>query len=114
MTIPFLASFKKLAKRFSLRDTIFFWYRHYKVLLFLGFLIVLSIGGWDWYQSLYQYHFSDDEKKQYIESYFKETSLNEAKFRGTVDALQARARTHEEWLSLKRNIFVGKGIQPKQ
>lgn len=114
MTIPFLPTVQKLIKYVSFRDMIFFWYRHYKMLLFFGFLVILLIGGWDWYRSLYRYRFSDDEKRQYIDSYFKETSLDEAKFRETVDALTTRARVHEEWLPLTRNIFEGEGIKPKQ
>lgn len=114
MTIPLASFFKKIAKHFSSRGVIFFWYRHYKALVFLGFLVVLSIGIWNWYQSLYQYHFSDDEKKQYIDSYFKETAFQEVKFQEVVDALTARARMHERVLPLTRNIFKGEGIQPKQ
>lgn len=101
-------------KRFSLRGAIYFWYRHYKVFLFFGFLIALFIGGWNWYQSLYQYQFSSDEKKQYIDSYFKETTFDEKKFRETADDLATRARVHEEWLPLSRNIFEGKGVMPKK
>lgn len=114
MTIPFLASLKKITKSFSLRETIYFWYRYYKTFFLFGFLIVLAFGGWDWYQSLYRYHFSDEEKKQYIDSYFKETALKEEKFQSTVDDLAQRARLHEETLSLTRNIFEGKGIKPKE
>lgn len=114
MTIPFLALFKRLVKHFSFRGVLFFWFRHYKKFFFLGFLIILSVGGWDWYQSLYRYHMSDDEKKQYIDSYFIETAFKETGFRETVENLQARARLHEEELQLKRNIFEGEGLQPKK
>ncbi|MDO8565638.1 MAG: hypothetical protein Q7S04_00440 [Candidatus Moranbacteria bacterium] len=114
MTIPFPPIFKKLLGNSSLRGAIFFWYRRYKVVFFFGFLIVLSIGGWNWYQSLYQYHFSDDEKKQYIDSYFRETTFKETQFRETIGDLKARALLHEKWLPLTRNIFEGKGIQPRK
>ena len=57
---------------------------------------------------------SDDEKKQYIDSYFKETAFKETKFRETVENLQARADLHGEMLQLKRNIFEGKGLKPKK
>ena len=114
MTIPFLSFFKKISERFSARGLLFFWYRHYKALFFIGFVIVLAIGGWKWYDSLYRYRWSDEEKKQYIELSFKETVFKETKFRDVVSDLAARARLHEETLELKRNIFEGKGIVPKQ
>ncbi|MDP3957181.1 MAG: hypothetical protein Q8Q10_01630 [bacterium] len=114
MTIPFLSLFKRLVKRFSFRSAIFFWFRHYKKFFFLGFLVILSVGGWNWYQSLYRYRFSDDEKKRYIDSYFKETIFKETRFRETVENLVVRADLHEEVLQLKRNIFEGKGIKPKE
>lgn len=114
MTIPFSSLFKKIAGHLSSREMIFFWYRRHKTFFFLGFLIILSMGAWDWYQSLYQYHFSAEEKQQYIDSYYKETAFKEAKFRETVNDLTTRAEMHENVTPPTRNIFEGKGIQPKQ
>lgn len=112
--IPFSSFFKKIHGHFSARGMLSFWYRYYKVLFFLGFFTVLLIGGWNWYSSLYQYRLSDEEKKQYVEQYFKETTFQETKFRDVVEALSERARLHEETLKLNRNIFEGKGIQAKE
>lgn len=114
MTIPFFSFFEKLLKRFFSRSTLFFWFRHYKILFFFGLFIISLSGAWTWYQSLYRYHMSDDEKKQYVDSYFKETIFEETKFHEIVDDLAARARRHEETLPLIRNIFKGEGIQPKK
>lgn len=108
MKIPFLFLFKKIAGGFSSKNMLFFWYRHYKAMFFLLFLAVLSIGGWKWYYSLHQYRFSDEEKKQYVEQYFKETTFKETRFREVVDRLTERARLHEETLELKRDIFKGR------
>lgn len=114
MTIPSFSFLKKISEHFSVRGVLSFWYRHYKILFFFGFLVVLLIGGWNWYSSLYQYRLSDEEKKQYVEQYFKETTFKETQFRNVVDALSERARLHEEILQPKRNIFEGKGIVPKE
>ncbi len=108
MKIPFLSLFKAVEKRVSLNRGLFFWYRHHNALFFLCFFIVLSIGSWRWYYSLYQYRFSDEEKKQYIEANFEETVFKESKFRDVVDRLTERTRKHEEPLELKRDIFKGK------
>jgi hypothetical protein len=111
--MPTFSFLKKIIGRFSARGILSFWYRYYKVLFFLGFFIVLLIGGWNWYYSFYLYRLSDEEKKQYVEQYFKETTFKETKFRQVVDALSERARLHAETLKLNRNIFEGKGIVPK-
>lgn len=114
MTTLFSSFFKKIYDRFSSGGVLSFWYRYYKMLFFFGFFIVLLIGGWNWYYSLYRYRLSDDEKKQYVEQYFKETTFKETKFRDVVGALTERARMHEEKLEMQRNIFKGTGIVPKK
>lgn len=108
MTISLPPFFKKISDSFSSGGLLTFWYRHYKALCFFSFFVVLLIGGWNWYYSFYRYRLSDDEKKQYVEQYFKETTFKEAKFRETVEALAERARLHEEALKPKRNIFEDK------
>ncbi|MFZ2299946.1 MAG: hypothetical protein WAW00_02340 [Candidatus Moraniibacteriota bacterium] len=108
MNIPFLHFFKKIRGTFSSKGVMFFWYRHYTAMFFLLFLVVLSLGGWKWYYSLYRYRLSDEEKKRYVEQYFKETTFKEARFRDVVDDLVERRRMHEETLELKRDIFEGK------
>ena len=114
MTIPLPAFFKTISDHFSPGKMLSFWYRYYTVLFSMCFLIVLLIGGWNWYYSFYRYHLSDEEKKQYVEQYFKETTFSEAKFHNVVDALTERAQLHQETLQMKRNIFEGKGIRKKE
>lgn len=114
MKMPSLSFFKKRMERFSFGGMLFFWYRHYKVPFFFGAFVVLAIGSWNWYYGLYRYHLSDEEKRQYVEQYFKETTFQEAAFRDAVDAFALRARMHEETLKVKRDIFVGKGIREKK
>ncbi|HLC95505.1 MAG TPA: hypothetical protein VJH89_03370 [Patescibacteria group bacterium] len=114
MNIPKLLFFKKIKTYFSIKRTLSFWYRFYKVLFFICFLIVLGIGGWNWYYSLYRYHLSDEEKRIYTEQNFKETTFKEAEFRNLVNALVEQARVHTQTITLERNIFEGKGIKIKK
>ncbi len=114
MTLPFLSFFKKIGDLFSAKKMLSFWYRHYKVLFYFLFFVVFLIGGWHWYDSFYRYRLSDEEKKQYIEQYFKETAFKEVKFHAVVDAFAERSRLHRETLTVERNIFEGKGIVPKK
>lgn len=108
MKIPFSSSLVKIKEQSSSWNMVSFWYRHYKMFFFLGFLIVLSLGGWDYYYSVFKFRFTDDEKKQYVDSYFKETIFNEEKFRNVIDGLTYRAEKYEESLLLDKNIFETK------
>ncbi len=113
MIMPFHTFFQKTSERFSLRRILFFWYRHHKALFFCFFCGVVLIGVWDWYYSFYQYRFSDEEKKQYIEQHFKETAFKETEFRQAVDMLARRTRLSET-PEVKHDIFQGTGIQSKE
>jgi hypothetical protein len=112
MKIPFLSFFSTVKDFFTSGNILVFWYRYYKILVFTGFLLVLFFGGWSYYYSVYWYRFSDEEKKQYVDSYFKETNFKEARFHEVVDSLTARAAIHERKSELKRNIFIGKEAKP--
>ena len=105
MKIPFLSFFTRVKEHFSFGNTLVLWYRYYKMLVFIGFFIVLLFGGLNYYYSVYQYRFSDEEKKQYVDSFCKETTFKEARFNEVVDGLRVRARMHEETFEIKRNIF---------
>lgn len=113
MTFPFLSFFKRIGNFFSAKKMLVFWYRHYKMLFYLLFFVVFLIGAWHWYESFYHYRLSDQEKKQYVEQYFKETTFKEVKFHTVVDAFKERARLHQATLEVQRNIFEGEGIQEK-
>lgn len=89
----------------------FFWYRHYKALFFVGFLIVLCAGGYVWYENLYQYRWSDQTKKIYLDTHFKETLFKENVFSEAVSNLEERTKRHGERPQLSRNLFSGETIQ---
>lgn len=88
-----------------MKRTLSAWYRHYKMLYFMLFLVVLGFGAWAWYGSLHRYSWNSEEKKAFIDSYAKETSFKETKFRDVVDRLKERARMHDEIPEIKRDIF---------
>jgi len=106
MKIPSFPFFIRIKEYFSSGDMLVSWYHHYKLLIFIGFLITLSFGGWSYYYNMYQYRFSDAEKKQYRDSYFKEITFKEAAFNATVESLRKRAWTHGTTPNLKQNIFL--------
>lgn len=101
---------QKLKKLFSWKRLMFFWYRHYKVMFFMGFLVVLGFGGFVWYKNLYQYQWSEETKKAFLEQHFKETRFKERAFNNVVEHLKERARFHEGTPALSRDIFSGKSL----
>jgi hypothetical protein len=99
--------FKALGKKFSPKKGLFFWYRYYKVMFFFGFLIVLGAGGYFWHYNLYRHQWSDQEKKAFIESNFKETVFKEKEFVKLVESLKKRESRSQEALPLTHDIFTG-------
>lgn len=100
---------KKLAL-FSPQEIMFFWYRSYKVIFSLFFLVILALAGYQWYYSLHRYQWTEEQKKEYIESTFKETRFRGEKFRALVLRLKQRSEEHAENISLKRDIFTGEDL----
>lgn len=109
MKIPTLLQFSTFRK-YSARRVIFFWYRNYKKLFFLGFLLVLGVGGWVWYYSVHAYSWTEEQKKAYLAEYFQETSFKEAKFQSLTESLQVRAESHQNGISLSRQLFTGEAL----
>ncbi len=94
--------------KFSAKKAVYFWYRHYKLLLVALFLIVLGFGTWAWYASLHKYSWNDEQKKKFLDSYVRETNFKEAKFYDVVERMKRRATLHEEPPAIKKNIFTGR------
>lgn len=88
----------------------FFWYRYYKLMFFVGFLLVLGLGGYFWYSNLYQYRWSDQRKAEFIEKNFKATIFKEKAFHELVANLKERMRRHEKAVPLSRDIFSGRSL----
>lgn len=103
--------FKSIGRYLSPKLWMLFWYRHYKSMFFFGFLAVLGFGGYFWYNNLYQYRWTEEQKNQFIEKHFKSTAFQEKKFHQLVDDLGVRAKRHEEMPSITRDIFSGQRLQ---
>jgi hypothetical protein len=102
---------QKIKRYLSLRFVMFMWYRHYKILFFCGFLVVLGMGAFVWYRYLHLYQWSDESKLQFIEQHFKETVFKEKQFDALVLRLDERALSHEETLELTRDLFSGQSLK---
>lgn len=101
---------KRIRTKLSSWQPLFVWYRHYKLLFFFSFLVVLGFGGFAWYQDLYGYSWNDTEKRAFLDTYSKETSFKEAKYRDAVDRLKQRMEWHQTPPVITKDIFTGKEL----
>lgn len=100
----------RMKKRLSSWQPLFIWYRHYKLLFFFSFLVVLGFGGFAWYQDLYGYGWDDAQKRAYLDTYSKETAFKELKYRDAVERLKQRAERHLSDPVISKDIFSGKEL----
>jgi hypothetical protein len=102
-----LDNFKKI---FSWKRLMTFWYRHYKIMFFVGFVVVLLMVAYLWYANLYQYRWSEERKKEFIETNYKATTFKEKAFQQLVSRLKDRDVRHDKSFMLSRDIFTGKSL----
>ncbi|MCW1888175.1 MAG: hypothetical protein KIH67_001320 [Candidatus Moranbacteria bacterium] len=97
-------------ERFSLRKLTLAWYRYFKVIFALLFLAVIGWGSFIWYQSLYNFHWNDEQKKSYMETVTKETNLKQKEFDKLLASLKERESKHNEESPIDRNLFTGEPV----
>lgn len=98
---------KKLSLEKIRRQGFYVWIRHYKLLFVFIFLLLTGFSGHQWYQYLYRYSWTPEQRKAYLESTAKETAFQEEKFMGALGRLEADRARYGESLSLDRDLFAG-------
>lgn len=98
----FLTKFKK---RFAPKQIMLFWYCHYKVMIFIGFLVVFAYSGFHWYHYLHEYQWDEEQKAEFLKSYIKETDFKEERFQDVINHIKERGRLYGEEINLTRDIF---------
>lgn len=84
------------------------WIKRYKVVFFFLFLGVALLSGFQWYHSLDNYRWSDDQRKAYLSRTITETSFQEDRFQGVLDDLSRLREAHTTTLPLLRDLFAKK------
>jgi hypothetical protein len=79
-----------------LRRLILVWYFSHRYLFFVLLLVTVSVGAWFWKQAVYQYHWTDAQKRAYLNEHAKETSFKEDKFTSALDSVAAKERSFQE------------------
>ena len=82
-----------------------FWNKHYRLAFFIFSIVVLSLGIYFWYQSLYRSEWSDEEKNQYKKSQNSEVDLKKQEFKMVVEEIERRGNIFKEAPSAAKNIF---------
>lgn len=89
-----------------------FWLRKYKFVFFAIFFGVCIWGIFLWYYSLYFFHWSDDQVKQYTQSQAQQTDLDESRFDKVLAGLHNRDDVYHKPSEMVRNIFMTNKPKP--
>lgn len=103
-------SLQPISRFFSFKHLMSLWYRHYKIMFFSGFVAVFLLAGYFWYTTLYQYQWSEERKREFIETHYKATAFKEKAFEQLVSGLKERAVRYNKPFPLSRDIFSGKSL----
>lgn len=90
---------------FSGRTVAIFWFRYARAFFILLFFVAIGAGMYSWYDNVYRSGWTDEEKRSYAESAFRETVFKEADFKGVVDAALGRERLHGQDLKIENDFF---------
>lgn len=99
--------FKNISFGSARRRSLYFWIRHYKSLFTLSFVLLSAFVGYQWHRDLYRYHWTEDERKAYLETTAKETAFQEKKFLEVLDQLAKDRAAHQEVMGTGRDLFEG-------
>lgn len=86
------------------RHLVLMWYFSHKYLFVVLLLVTTGYGVWFWKDFVYEYHWTEAEKLQYINMHAKETNFKEEKFRSVLDEISAKEKSFHEERSF-RDIF---------
>lgn len=72
------------------------WYFSHRYLFFALLMVTVLFGAWFWMQAVYQYHWTDEQKRTYLNQNAKETNFKEDKFQSVLDAVSAKESAFQE------------------
>ncbi len=81
-------------------------FQYTRSILGIVFFAVFGYGIMIWYESVYRGEWSDEERRVYSATAFKETVFREGDFDRAIGFAEERARQHDSRFSVKRDFFV--------
>ncbi len=102
-----LSSFKSFAFKpsFSVRKSMMFWYQSYRWFFIFFFVVVMALGGWKWYQSLYHYTWTETQKQEFLKSYAEATDFRSNRFETVIKGLDERSQKNAVAPSIEHDLF---------
>jgi hypothetical protein len=102
----FKKSDKKINVRSILPKFILMWSRIHKFVFAIFFAVLVGLGAYIWYQSIYSGQWSADKKQQYLDSQEKSVTLKEREFNKTLDDIEQRKRAFDADYQPIKDIFI--------
>ncbi len=106
MNMPF--HLKKSTLKSWYHALMYQWIKRYRILFFFLFLIVSGWGGYEWYMGLERYHWTDEERQDYLQRTVKETTFEKDKYTEALAARDKLAAEHATPPAPARDLFAGK------
>jgi len=82
-----------------------FWNNNYRIFFAVAFVVAFGLGGYFWYESLYQSAWSDQERENYKTAKDSGINFKENDFSGALDIIEKRKVEYVQEQSSLRDIF---------
>lgn len=81
------------------------WFKHYKKIFIVVFVLIIAAGSYVWYVNLYKAHWSEEQKQQYIQTQEKKEVFKEQDFNETLRIIEERQQAYEAEPLKMQDIF---------
>lgn len=85
-----------------------FWLRWYRTIFFVSFFGICIWGGFLWYRSVHDFHWSPEQKQVYVDSRSHRTVFRQADFESVLRSLDDRDWLYRAEYVPVRDIFLKK------
>lgn len=96
---------KRFQRLFDLHKMLKSWFRRYRLFMLLLILVAVAIGGWQWYDWVYRYEWSAEQKKNYVQSHIRETQFQKEAFEEALERSRERRERHLRLPDIRRDLF---------
>ena len=88
-----------------LRAVVRFWQAYYRCVFIFFLLVALGAGTYVWYNRVYNFQWTEQEKTDYRQSTIKEINLNAEAFKKTLEEIDQRNELFNEEYTQQKDIF---------
>lgn len=81
------------------------WNSYYRVVFLLAMIGFMFAGFYFWYSKVYAFKWSEERKKEYIDSKEQTVNFKEEKFQKLLQIIEQKQKSFHETNRPKRNIF---------